>query len=217
MNDGIIKTIDIFEIAGKTALSVIPVGGTLITCVWDSIKANCAQKRLDEWKKLLEDRLTTVELTLDEAGNSECFTTAMMKATDSAIKTMENEKRRYLANAVLNSLTCTTDESIMMMYFDLVDRYTLWHIKVLDFFSNPTKFREVSASKYYMGSPVEPLTSVYPELKGNYEFIDKIVRDLYADKLMDTDSINCTMTSQGMVASRTTSWGNQFISFITQK
>lgn len=215
MNDKILEKNDVFEITAKTALSVIPVGGTLITCVWDSIKANCAQKRLDEWKKLMEDRLTTVEITLNEASNNERFTTAMMKATDSAIKTMENEKRKYLADAVLNSLTCSIDESIMMMYFDLIDRYTLWHIKVLDFFSNPTKFREVSASKFFMGSPIEPLTLVYPELKGNEEFIDKIVIDLYVDKLMDTENINSIMTSQGMIAPRTTKMGNQFISFIT--
>ena len=50
MKGVVFKPKDALEIAAKAALSVIPVGGTLITCVWDSIKANCAQNRLDEWK-----------------------------------------------------------------------------------------------------------------------------------------------------------------------
>lgn len=43
------------EISAKTALSMIPVGGALITSVWDSIKSNCAQKRLDEWQNVIEE------------------------------------------------------------------------------------------------------------------------------------------------------------------
>jgi hypothetical protein len=33
--------------------------------VCDSIKANFAQKRLEDWKQLLEARLVTVETTLE--------------------------------------------------------------------------------------------------------------------------------------------------------
>lgn len=215
MNDKIVKITDIVEITAKSALSIIPVGGTLISCVWDSIKANCAQKRLEDWKYLLEARLVTVESTLEQVGNNERFTTAMMKATDTAIKTMEDEKRRYLADAVLNSLTCGIDESVIMMYFDFIDKYTLWHIKILDFFSNPKKFEGISESNYYMGSPMEPLIYVYPELGANSKIVDKIIKELYTDGLMNTESIHGIMTSSGMVASRITELGNDFIDFIT--
>lgn len=57
------------EIIGKTVLSAIPVGGTLISCVWDSIKANVVQKRLDEWKQMIESRLSRVENTLEVIGS----------------------------------------------------------------------------------------------------------------------------------------------------
>lgn len=70
------------EIAGKTALSVIPVGGTLITCVWDAVKGNAAQKRLNDWKGKVEERLSMLECTLEEIGNNEMFTSTIMKATD---------------------------------------------------------------------------------------------------------------------------------------
>jgi hypothetical protein len=217
MSEKIISSKDIVEITAKTALSAIPVGGALISCIWDSVKSNCAQKRLKEWELLLEERLVKIEDTLEQVGSNECFTTAVMKATESAIKTMENEKRNYLANAVFNSLTCEVNESILMMYLGFIDKYTLWHIKILDFFQNPTKFEGISAQNYYMGSPMKPLCSVYQELENNNEVVDLIIKELYADGLMNIEKINCTMTGNGMVASRTTQLGNDFIEFITNK
>lgn len=75
---------NVVEIAGKTALSVIPVGGTLISCVWDAVKGNAAQKRLDDWKEKVEERLSKVELSIDEIGSNEIFTSTIMRATDIA-------------------------------------------------------------------------------------------------------------------------------------
>lgn len=45
------------EIIEKTALSAIPIGVTLISCVWDSIKANAAKKRLGEWKEMIDNMM----------------------------------------------------------------------------------------------------------------------------------------------------------------
>lgn len=203
------------EIAAKTFLSAIPIGGTLISCVWDSIKANCAQKRLQEWQSLIERRLATVETSLEDIGNNELFTTAMFAATELAIKTAEQEKRKFLADAVLNCAKSSLDESIVMMFFDFVGKYTLWHLKVLDFFENPCKFSGISANNYVMGSPAQVLFTVYPELRSNEPFVDKIVKELYNDGLMSTENLRCTMTGGGMVASKTTALGNRFIRFIT--
>lgn len=76
----------------------------------------------------------------------------MFQATELAIKTSENAKREYLANAVLNSLTCPFEESVVMMFFSMIGKYTLWHLKILDFFQNPKKFKKAQEGNYYMGS-----------------------------------------------------------------
>lgn len=208
---------EIIEISAKTALSVIPVGGALIAGVWDSIKSNCAQKRLEDWQNRIEERLSKIELSLEEVGQNENFTSAMFQATELAIKTSENEKREFLANAVLNSLTCTFEESIVMMFLNMIEKYTIWHLKILDFFENPEKFNNVNKSKYYMGSPKTVLFDVYPELKEKEKYVDKIVKELYSDGLMTTESLNTMMTADGMVASRTSEIGKDFIRFITTK
>lgn len=208
---------EIVEISAKTALSVIPVGGTLITCVWDSVKANAAAKRMQEWKDLVEERLSSVEETLEDIGSNEHFTTAIMRATDSALKTMEHEKRVYLANAVLNAVTCSYQESIMMIFLDMIDRYSVWHLQILDFFSDPTKFEGIKADNYMFGSPMEPLSSVYPEFASHRPIVDRIIKELYNDGLMTTENIHCTMSGGGVVASRTTEFGLDFIRFITRE
>ena len=52
------------EVVAKTLLSEIPFGGALITAVWDSVKSHCAEKRLNNWKQLMEERLARLHITL---------------------------------------------------------------------------------------------------------------------------------------------------------
>ncbi|WP_314874576.1 hypothetical protein [Stomatobaculum longum] len=206
------------EISAKTALSMIPVGGALITSVWDSIKSNCAQKRLDEWQNVIEERLSKVDESLENIGTNENFTSAMFQTTELAIKTAENKKRIYLANAVINSLTCPFEESIIMIFFDMIGKYSLWHIKILDYFQNPLKFEiaQKSKSTYMMGGPKTVLYDVYPELRDKDEYVNRIVKELYADGLMNTGGLDVIMTGDGMVASRVTDMGNEFIKYMAE-
>lgn len=214
--DKIISLEDIIEISSKTVLSAIPIGGTLINAVWDSVKGNVAQRRLDEWKELIEDRLSKLEITLNEISSNEKFATAMFYATESAIRTSEKYKREYLANAVLNSISTDIDESIMMIYLNLIEKYTTCHIKIIDFFDDPLKHPNISVERYYMGSPLKVLFDVYSELSSNQEFVNKIIKDLYNDGILNTDNMNCTMTASGMVSKRTTLLGHGLIDFICQ-
>ena len=206
---------EVAEITAKTLLSVIPVGGTLVTCIWDSIKANSANRRMEDWKKQVEEKLCDLNLSLDAIGNNELFASAMMKATDIALKTAEDEKRQYLASAVKNSATASIDESVMMIYLDLLDKYTLWHIRILHLFRNPKGFEQVHVEGIMMGSASIVVEQVYPEIAKEKELLDKIVKDLQNDGMMAEGSyMHSGMTSCGVAASRTTELGNKFLKFI---
>lgn len=69
------------EIAAKSALSAIPVGGTLITEVWNSIKSNEVKRRLEDWQEKVEDRLSKLEISLEDISADPRFTTALVSAT----------------------------------------------------------------------------------------------------------------------------------------
>lgn len=85
------------------------------------------------------------------------------------------------------------------------------------FLPKSEKFDGIIESNYYMGSPKTVLFDVYPELRSKEAYVDKIVKELYSDGLMNTDNLNCTMTSSGMLASRVSKIGQDFINFITKK
>lgn len=204
--------LDIVEIAGKTVLSAIPVGGALITAVYDAVKGNVLSRRQEEWKKVLGERLSNLEDTLDNIGNNELFTTALIKTTEIAMRTAKEEKRLYLANAVANTTRLDLNEEKLIVFLDLLDKYTISHIKIINFFYKPSRFEGVSSSSYMMGSPKTPLFDIYPELDN--DLFNKIYNDLYTDGMVNTKDLNCTMTGAGMIAKRTTPLGDEFLNFI---
>ena len=204
--------LDVAEIVGKTAVSLIPIGGTLATAIFDTVKGNSLAKRQEKWRMTLEDRLSKIEETLENLGNNELFTTALVKATESAMKTASEEKMEYLANAVVSSISHDLDEEKMVIFLGLLEKYTISHIKIIYFFNNPTRFDGISSNNYVMGSPSTVLFQVYPELN-NYLF-NKIYNDLYVDGMVSSAQINTTMSGSGMVAKRTTELGDDFLQFI---
>lgn len=206
------KALDTVEIVAKTALSVIPVGGALATSVYDTVKGNCLSKRQEQWKDALEERLSKLETTLEDIGNNEFFTTALVKATELAMKTARKEKMEYLANSVVNSLNPDIDEEKLIVFLSLLDKYTVSHIKIIYFFNNPKRFDGISSSSYMMGSPSTPLFQAFPEL--NNGLFKKMYDDLYTDGMVNTENLNVTMTGSGMVAKRTTQLGDDFLRFI---
>lgn len=203
------------EISVKTALSAIPVGGTLITCIWDSIKTNTTQKRLDNWKEAVEKRLSNLEITVEMIGKDELFSSAMMRATEIAIKTAENEKREYLANAVYHTIKVPIDEGMLMIYLDFLERYSVWHLQILHFFQNPAVHVKKEDFQCMMGSAMEVLSPVFPDLCKNPDLIVKIVNDLQMDGLMSRGSyMSTSMSKSGMMAARTSKMGNDFLKYI---
>lgn len=202
------------EIAGKTIINTLP-GGSIVTSVIDAVKGGCLEKRQSKWRQSIEDRLSTVEKTLDDLGNNEIFTTTILKATEIAMKTSREEKREFLANAVLNSCYMDVEEEKVMVFLDLLDKYTISHLKILIFFHNPKAFDVVAETSYYTGSPTKPLFSVYPELDN--KLFDKIYKDLYVDGMVNTKDLNITMTGSGMIAKRTTDLADELLNFIFNK
>lgn len=204
--------IDIVEITAKTILSTIPVGGALVSAVWDVVKGNCISKRSEEWKATLEQRLSKLENTLEEVGDNELFTTALIKATELATKTARQEKMELLANAVIHSVNQNINEDKLIVFLNLLDRYTISHIKILYFFSDPKRFKETASTTYMMGTPKIPLFSVYPEL--DTPMFDMIYNNLYSDGLVNTNGLNVMMSGTGMLEKRTTELGDEFLAYI---
>lgn len=132
MNKFIKTALDTAEIVGKTVVSTIPIGGAMITAVYDTVKNNCLAKRQQKWQKVIELRLSKLEKTLEEIGNNEFFAAALIKTTESAMKSPSEEKLCYLAEALANSIEESVDETKLLIFLNLIDKYTVAHIKLLE-------------------------------------------------------------------------------------
>lgn len=168
---------DVVEVAVKTYLSTIPIGGPLITSIYDTVKANCLQERRENWETAIEKRLSKIEKDIAEVGRNPLFTTALIKTTEIAMMTSNNYKINYLAEALAHSLDENLDETRMIIYLNLLDNYTATHIQLLE--------------KYYHGQVNEPEDD---------EILVKVFNDLYNDGLVynTNDAKNeCHLTDLG--------------------
>lgn len=207
------KLTTVIEIGVKTLLSTIPIGGPLITSIWDSVKSNKIESRQSEWKNMVEDKLSQLQISLDDIGNNENFTTCILRTTELAIKTSSIEKRNYLANALINSINIDFDETTIIIFLNLIEEYTDLHIIILNFFSDPLKFDSVKNSTLYMGSPMSLFYNEYPNFIEKKQLISLILNKLYLDGLLSSNSLNTTMSSDGAKGKQTSNLGDLFLEF----
>ena len=160
-------------------------------------------------------RLSKLEITLEEIGNNESFTSCLLRTTELAAKTSQERKREMLANALVNSLIIDIDENTMMIFLDLLSTYTEIHMIILGFFQRPTNFEPVIKSNMYMGSPITLFFETYADLKKEEDLIRIIIKELFADGLLSSESMSGMMTADGAKAKRTTEFGDKFLKFIS--
>jgi hypothetical protein len=143
------------------------------------------------------------------------FISAVLHASQVAMRNHQQAKREALRNAVLNVAAGTApDEDRQMMFLSWIDTFTQWHMAMLRLFHGPADF--VSVQDVMAGSlSGNVLERAFPELRGQREFYDQVWRDLRNRGLVNTESLHGMMTSSGLLAKRTTELADEFVKFIT--
>lgn len=154
--------------------------------------------------------------------NNDLFISAVLTATPIAIKTGIEKKREYLANAVANTVKEKVDESKLIVFFNLLDKYTIWHVMFLKYvkgFSYSNKKINNISSEIHDWSGITfrgLLTQKYPELENDPEYIEKILQDLETDGLIRRNSIRGFLTKDTVFGDRVSALGEDFLSFISE-
>lgn len=130
MNKDNINDVGIATVKGCVGL--IPFVGPLFSELIGVYTNKKATKRFEQWAKLVEERLEKLDKKIDE--DNEKFYSAMVKTTQIVAKTHQKEKLEYLANALINSADVDFDEELTQIFLELVERYTLTHIKLLNLY-----------------------------------------------------------------------------------
>ena len=207
----------------KAGLSAIPYLGGPIAEFFSFVISPPLVKRRDEWLIEIYDRLKSLE-EKNEGSNianlqeNENFISMLLYATQIAMRTHQKEKLEALKNAAINSvLIPEIDENMQMIFINIIDRYTPWHLIILNFLNDPRKFGEEKGINYPNWSSAgisSVLEHALPDLKGKNEFYDQIVKDLYNNGLINLTSLHGMMSGNGLFQSNTTNMGKDFLRFI---
>ena len=204
----------------RAALGGIPVVGPAAQELLQMIIAPPLARRQAEWAEDVGKVIRRLEaekgIGPEELRDNPGFIDAVLTATQTAIRTSQEEKRRALLNAITNAaLPGAPDVSEQQIFIALVDRMTEWHIRLLALFQRP---KEILATRNYRpaiaGSLSGVIEAAYPELQGRRELYDQVWSDLASAGLHRSGSLQTMMTPEGTLQKRTTELGDRFLAFI---
>jgi hypothetical protein len=155
-------------------------------------------------------RLELEGLDIESLRENEEFISAVMQASQIAMRTHQDEKLEALRNAILNVVSRNApDEALQLVFLNLVDTFTDWHIRILRLFQSPPQQENLMS-----GALSQVLENAFPELRGQRDFYDSVWRDLYLRSLVGTENLHAMGTGTGLGQKRTTKIGDKFLAFI---
>lgn len=207
--------VDAAHAIAKAGLSAIPVVGGPAVELFQYIVQPPLEKRRGEWMAQVGEKLQELEangLKLEELQNNEEFVSAVMHASQIALRTHQAAKLDALRNAIMNvAKGQAPDEALQNVFLNLVDSFTALHLRILKLFQAPSPPPNMS-----MGDLGSVLEHNIPELRGNRELYDQLWKDLYSRGLVNTDGLHIMMTGHGLGEKRTTGIGDGFLKFIDE-
>jgi hypothetical protein len=179
------------------------------------------EKRREKWLNELADAVREVQKQVANPESNEEWVTVALRATEIAMRTHQQEKIAALKNAVINSaLSNNLGETIHQILLNYIEVLTPWHLTILHYCNDPEKWRQqhgLPHANITFGSAATMLESSIPELSGRRPFYDLLISDLSQRGLLTSgDWSHTTMSLQGIVASRTTDLGREFLAFISR-
>ncbi|MGN6656880.1 MAG: hypothetical protein ACTHJ9_16250 [Rhodanobacter sp.] len=206
---------DIVHALAKAGLSAIPILGGPAAELFQLVIQPPLERRRAEWMAAIGEKLQELEdrgVPLDDLAKNEEFISAVMHASNMALRTHQQEKLEALRNAVLNvAVGQAPDDALQHMFFRWIESLSPLHLRVLKLFQAPT-----SQSGLSMGGLNSVLEHNMPELRGKRHIYDQVWKDLYSSGLVNTENLHVTMSGNGLTAKRTSELGDAFIAFIAE-
>jgi len=219
---------DVIHAIAKAGISAIPIAGAPAAEIFALVVTSPLERRRDEWIESIGDGLKELAqkvegFKFEDLAKDETFITTLTHASQAAVRNHQKEKLEALRNAVLNAaLPNAPEEDLQLMFLNFVDSFTPWHLVILKFFNDPKEWGQKHGvsfrEKLSMRSLSQVLEETIADLKGKQEQYHLFVKDLFLRGLMTTESLDTPLYRNGVngvLASRTTAMGKQFLIFIS--
>lgn len=220
---------DLAYAVGASITGKVPVAGEIFNLIF----TDPATKRRDDWIESLENRIITLENKypniIETIKTSQLVISATFYACSMALKTTNKEKLEAFQNIILNvALKPNYEEYKIQMFLSIIDSCTEWHIRLLQYFSDPKEAVLSHNPNFKLGSlrrilTMSPFWEIYPESKSNSSYLTVIMNDLHNKGLINVDGKylllsydrNDTLLKFGYpYRTQTTDFGNELLSFI---
>lgn len=197
----------------KAGISMIPIIGGPAVELFQSLIQPPLEKRRDHWMADVGEKLHELEangFTLESLQNNEQFISAVMHASQIALRTHQKAKLEALRNAILNvAVGRAPDETFQNLFFNLIDSLTEEHLRILKVFQAPNSPPHIT-----MGGLNVVLEHNIPESRDHKDLYVQLWKDLFSRGLVNTEGMNVMMSGNGLAEKRTTSIGDAFLKFI---
>lgn len=199
----------------KAGLSMIPVVGGPAVELFQNLVQPPLERRRKEWMEQIGEKLLSLEqngLNLNDLQGNEQFMTAVMQASNAALRTHKAEKLAALRNAVINVASGQgPEETIQHLLLSFIDEFSEMHLRLLAFADTPRPPAGISA-----GGLGHVLEDNIPALRGQRGLYDQLWKDLYLRGLINMESLHVMMTGNGLSQSRSTELGKALLKFISK-
>lgn len=199
----------------KAGLSAIPVVGGPAVELFQYVVQPPLERRREAWMAEVGEKLRELEIQgmkLEDLQTNERFVSAVMYASQVALRTHQRAKLDALRNAIIHvAKGQAPDEAIQHLFFNFVDSLTELHLQILRVFQLPAPPPSMS-----MGGLANVLEFNIPELRSRRDIYDQFWRDLYSRGLVNTEGLHVTMSGSGLAQKRTSGLGDAFLQFIAE-
>lgn len=201
----------LMEIGLKTASGFLPgPASAAFNAVYDNVKSGVLTKRAEKWKEEVVARLEKLESDYDSLVNNESFATALIKTSELAVKTESDEKRKLLADSLINTYIQSTNEDKSMFFLSLVEKYTILHIQIIRYLHD-----EYMTETFPLR--MRPTFIVLFRLKFkdiDHIYLEKVVNDLQNDYIVTAYNKDSPVFVMNKRMELLTKLGEEFYTFL---
>jgi hypothetical protein len=214
---------DTAHMVAKASLGAIPYAGGLAAELLNYVIIPPLEKRKAEWMRNIEERLRKLEaegVNIKGLQDNPEFVDVVLQASQAILRTSVEEKKKALANAVVNAAKGQgVTGAKRQMFFTFIDQFNEWHLRLLNLAANTVKCYEAQGKKwpdFNMGAFSTVVEGAFSELFNQREFYDIIWKDLSDRGLVRTPNIHIAGSGEGMKENRATNIGAEFLAFIAE-
>jgi len=190
---------------------------------WEELLQGPIAARNTNWRNEVDEVINELRTTFDldtlALVNNNKFVDVLFQASSFAARTSEQEKITAFKNAILNTALHPKEYDIMgIVFLNLVNQFTVWHIRLLHLFDNPSRWFSDNGKQppnIMMGSAMSIIREAYPSFGLDSSLADLIWNDLKSAGLQNSADLRTSVSGQSLMEGRLTHLGKQFLNFIS--